>query len=84
MYVSSRNTDCLRAQYNDAFDDWALQVSRLHAMIKSSPGGAALHDAAQLAAAAEVVYRESRDKLTDELIVGSSTRSSCDENRRFC
>jgi len=51
------------------------QVNRLHAAIESSPDEAVIDKAEQLAATAEVAYRESRDRLTDEMIAESGEDS---------
>jgi hypothetical protein len=72
--VSSPNTDCLRAHYNDAFQTWAIQVNHLHAVIESSPARDVVHKAEEQAAAAEVAYRESRDRLVEELIAWPGER----------
>lgn len=69
--VSSPKTDCLRVNYEDAFKDWVLQVNRLHAVVESSQNGPVVNEAEEQAAAAEVSYRESRDRLTDEMIAPS-------------
>ena len=66
--VSSPNANCLRAHYDDAFQHWALRVNHLHAVIESSPGGDVVHEAEKQAAAAEVAYRRSRDRLAEEMI----------------
>jgi hypothetical protein len=47
----------------------------LHAAIESSPDEAVIDKAEQLAATAEVAYRESRDRLTDEMIAESGEDS---------
>lgn len=63
--MSSRTTDQdpnnqrLREEYRGAFNEWALQVSRL-----TADG-----DAEGRAAAAESAYRQTRDRLTDEMRV---------------
>ena len=67
--MSTPKTDCLRAHYREAFEDWALQVNRLHAAIESQHGDIVLRVAEERAAAAEVAYRESRDRLTEEMII---------------
>ena len=69
--MTSPKADCLRAHYDDAFKDWSLQLSRLHAVIESSPGGAVVDKAEERAAAAEVAYRKSRGRITDETIAQS-------------
>jgi len=53
----------LRKDYKGAFDEWALQRSRLQAAL----AGSDTKEAQERAAAAEVVYRDSRDRLTDDM-----------------
>jgi hypothetical protein len=62
----------LRAHYKEAFEDWALQVNHLQAAIESEPGEAVLIAAEERAAAAEIVYRDSRDRLTEEMMIESA------------
>jgi hypothetical protein len=57
----------LRAGYKEAFDDWALQVSRLQAISGADPQGGVVKEAEQRVAAAELLYRASRDRLTDDM-----------------
>jgi hypothetical protein len=71
MYVSSSKADRLRAHYKEAFEDWALQVNRLHTAIESNPGEAVLISAEERAAAAEIAYRDSRDRLTEEMMTSA-------------
>ena len=70
--MSSSKTDCLRADYKEAFEDWALQVNHLRAAIESEPGEAVLIAAEERAAAAEIAYRDSRDRLTEEMLIESA------------
>jgi len=70
--VSSSKSDRLRAHYKEAFEDWALQVNRLHTAIESDPGEAVLVSAEKRAAAAEIAYRDSRDRLTEEMMIESA------------
>ena len=71
IFMSTEKTDRLRADYKDAFDAWALQVSHLQAVMDSAPGGPVLSDAEERVATAETAYRDSRDRLTDEMMVDS-------------
>ena len=70
--MSSRTTEenthseRLRKDYKGAFDEWALQVSRLQAISGSAPDGG-VKEAEERAAAAEIVYRDSRDRMTDDM-----------------
>jgi hypothetical protein len=59
--------DRLRADYNGAFDEWALQVSRLQAVAASAPSTFAVKEAEERVAEAEIVYRNTRDRLTDDM-----------------
>jgi hypothetical protein len=60
------HSERLRKNYRGAFDEWALQISRLQAIAGSDPG-ADVKEAEARAEAAEVVYRDSRDRLTDNM-----------------
>ena len=70
--MSSRTTqenthsERLRKDYKGAFDEWALQVSRLQAISGSAPDGG-VQEAEERAAAAEIVYRDSRGRLTADM-----------------
>jgi hypothetical protein len=73
--VSSENSEVnthserLRKDYQGAFDEWALQVSRLQAIASSTPEAISedTKQAEERTAAAEVAYRDSRDRLTDDM-----------------
>ena len=73
--VSSRTTDQdpnnerLREEYRGAFNEWALQVSRLQQTEGTSPDRPIDEAAEGRAAAAETAYRRTRDRLTDEMRV---------------
>jgi len=56
----------LRKDYKGAFDEWALEVSRLQEV---SGSGDSCHkrQAEDRVAAAEVVYRSRRDRLADDM-----------------
>lgn len=54
----------LRANYQAAFAQWALQISRLQAFPPCSP---AAKQAQGQADAAEAVYRFTRDRLADDM-----------------
>jgi hypothetical protein len=63
------NSERLRADYQGAFEEWALQVSRLHA-ITGSPGGSFVQqEAEERVAAAETAYHDTRNRLTDDMVV---------------
>ena len=63
--MSSATSERLRKDYKGAFDEWALQVSRLQAISGSAPDG--VKEAEARTAAAEVAYRDSRDRLTEDM-----------------
>jgi hypothetical protein len=76
--VSSRTTDQdpnnerLREEYRGAFNEWALQVSRLQTTEGTSPDQLIDEAAQGRAAAAEIAYRQTRDRLTDEMRVDAA------------
>jgi len=57
------HSEKLRKDYKGAFDEWALQMSRLRAALEGSD----TKEAQARAAAAEVAYRDSRDRLTEDM-----------------
>ena len=69
--MSSENSEVnthserLRKDYKGAFDEWALQVSRLQTIAGSTSENT--KEAEDRAAAAEIAYRDSRDRLTDDM-----------------
>jgi hypothetical protein len=65
--ISELNThsEQLRKDYKGAFDEWALQVSRLQAIAGSTSDD--MKEAEDRAAAAESAYRDSRDRLTNDM-----------------
>jgi hypothetical protein len=81
--VSSANSEGnthserLRRDYKGAFDEWALQVNRLQSItgwasegMSGAMSGAisgAMKEAEERTAAAEIAYRDSRDRLTDDM-----------------
>ena len=79
--MTSPKAERLRAHYDDAFKDWSLQVNRLQGVIESSPEGSVVNEAEERVAAAEVAYRESRDRLTDEMIAHSAEDCCTQEQR---
>ena len=56
----------LREDYRGAFDEWALEVSRLQGMSRCSDSSTK-QQAEERVAAAEVHYRTHRDRLADEI-----------------
>jgi hypothetical protein len=63
------NSEQLRRDYKGAFEEWALEVSRLQAITDpdSRSGSGDLDEAKKRAEAAEIAYRDSRDRLTDDM-----------------
>jgi len=63
------HSERLRKDYKGAFEEWALEVSRLQAITgpNSSSNSGELHEAKKRATAAEIAYRDSRDRLTDDM-----------------
>jgi hypothetical protein len=74
--VSSSRTDRLWLAYKEAFGQWALRVRRLQAA-DSVAGAPDMLQATEQATAAEAAYRDSRDRLMDEL-AGEPTRPAPD------
>ena len=62
--MSSQTSARLRKDYKGAFDEWALQVSLLQA---TTAEGGGTEEAHERAAAAEAAYRDSRDRMTDDM-----------------
>ena len=63
------HSEQLRRDYKGAFEEWALEVSRLQAIAgpDSGSGSEDLHEAKKRAEAAEIAYRDSRDRLTEDM-----------------
>jgi hypothetical protein len=57
------HSEKLRRDYKGAFDEWALQMSRLQAAVEGSD----MKETQERAAVAEVAYRDSRDRLTEDM-----------------
>jgi hypothetical protein len=64
-----RNSERLRADYKGAFDKWASQVSRLQAITGSPSDSFVMKEAEARVAAAEIAYRNTRDRLTDDMVL---------------
>jgi len=73
----SSDSKRLRAEYKGAFDEWALQVRRLRAITSSAPDSFVGKDAEARVAAAEAAYRDTRDKLTNDMVVDAAKTASC-------
>ena len=69
MIDENAHSEQLRRDYHGTFEEWAFEVGRLQAMKgpDSGSGPGDLHEAQQRAAAAEIAYRDSRDRLTDNM-----------------
>lgn len=64
-----RHLERLRAEYQEAFEEWALQVGRLQTVSGADPMNCiATKEARQRAEAAENAYRETRDLLARDLL----------------
>jgi len=62
------HSERLRKDYKGAFDEWALQIGRLQAIASDGGSdGSVVKEAKARAAAAEIAYRDSRDRLTDDM-----------------
>lgn len=76
--MSLSKAECLRVHYREAFEQWALQVSRLQAAVESaSPLG--VSEAEERVTAAEFAYRDSRDRLTNEMMADSAEPPSSEK-----
>ena len=58
---SKEISERLRTEYKAAFEEWVAQVNRYHQSANRKEAEARI-------AAAERAYRNSRDKLTDEMV----------------
>jgi aminopeptidase N len=70
----------LRAEYEAAFEEWALQVRSLQAIISSAPGAVVTETEARVAAA-ERAYRESRDRLMQSILSARGETNERGDNR---
>ena len=61
------NSQSLRKDYRAAFRDWALQVSRLKRLKNSAGDGFDVKKAEDQAKAAELVYQDTRNRLTHDM-----------------
>jgi len=72
----------LRAEYEAAFEEWALQVRSLLAIAGSAPGTIVKETEARVAAA-ERAYRQSRDRLMREILSARGETNQPAENGPF-
>jgi len=70
----------LRAEYEAAFEEWALQVRSLQAIIGSAPSTVVKETEARVAAA-ERAYRESRDRLMQSILSARGETNERGDNR---
>jgi hypothetical protein len=70
----------LRAEYEAAFEEWALQVRSLQAIIGSAPSTVVKETEARVAAA-ERAYRESRDRLMQSILSARGATNERGDNR---
>jgi hypothetical protein len=61
------NPSRLWRDYRAAFKDWALQVKRLKCLIASPATGVVVKEAEDQVKAAELLYRDTRNRLTDDI-----------------
>lgn len=72
--MGSVKTEKLRGEYRNAFDRWALNVSQSQ-VVDGSEAEQSLHHSSD---ASEVAYRESRDRLTESMIIDAAESASED------
>ena len=66
----------LREDYKDAFEEWATEVNHLQTVSKCAPDDApVVQEAEGRVEAAHKTYRDSRDRLADDIAVGADNRS---------
>jgi hypothetical protein len=64
---SIANSSRLWRDYRAAFKDWALQVKRLRCLITCPATGVVVKEAEDQVKAAELLYRDTRNRLTDDI-----------------
>ena len=71
VVAASEQTDMrsrrLWADYRVAFRDWAMEVDRLRGLPAGAAGCSVVKEAEGRVDAAEVLYRDSRNRLTDDM-----------------
>ena len=67
----------LRADYKGAFDEWALQVSRRHKVSETTPDSLIMKEAEERVEVAQIAYRETRNRLAEKMVVGSTGTNTC-------
>lgn len=72
--------ESLRAEYEAAFEEWALQVRSLQAIISSAPGAVVTETEARVVAA-ECAYRQSRDRLMQGILSARGEANQREDNR---
>ena len=68
----------LRAEFDAAFANWALQLQRLHSMQETEADAASLAIQRHKTRLAQEAYRQRRDLLADYLLNSAEPRQ-CDE-----
>ena len=64
---ANTRSDRLWTDYRVAFRDWALQVDRLRGLPSIAVECSVVKEAERRVEAAEVVYRDRRNRLTDDM-----------------
>lgn len=72
--------ESLRAEYDTAFENWAFEVRRLHAITGSEPRSVVKETEARVDAA-EDAYRASRDRLMTGVLTARAETSGGEESK---
>jgi hypothetical protein len=72
--------ESLRARYDEAFAAWAFEVGRRRAIAGSAPSSVVMETEARVAAA-ELAYRESRDRLLEGILCTRAESNGYKENK---
>jgi hypothetical protein len=64
---SIANSSRLWRDYRAAFKDWASQAKRLKCLVTSTATGVVVKEAEDQVKAAELLYRDSRNRLADDI-----------------
>ena len=73
----TKQTEHLRELYDNAFRDWATEMSRFQEARKLDPRHLGVRDAEFKSEAAEIAYRTARDRLAEAL--GAAAAVACDD-----
>ena len=74
---TAENSSRLWKDYRTAFKDWARQVTRLKCLVTSTAGGVDMKEAEHQAQAAELLYRDTRNRLTDDMNLRDEQAAWC-------